>query len=182
MVAVDGGPTVIVLPGPPRELHEMWEPALATTAVQAVLARAEPYRTQTVRLFGMPESEIAQSLREIGADVDLSRLEITTCLRRGELEVDVRHRAGGDEAREALVAGILERHDRFVFSSDGSTIDEQVAELLRAGAGSRSRSRAPPASSRRGSPSRPRPRPISPGASSPIRTRPRPTSSGCRPS
>jgi nicotinamide-nucleotide amidase len=131
VVAVDGGPTVIVLPGPPRELHAMWEPALATTAVQAVLARAEPYRTQTVRLFGMPESEIAQSLREIGADVDLSPLEITTCLRRGELEVDVRHRAGGDEVREALVAGILERHGRFVFSSDGSTIDEQVAELLR---------------------------------------------------
>ena len=131
VVAVDGGPTVIVLPGPPRELHAMWEPALATTGVQAALARAEPYRTQTVRLFGMPESEIAQSLREIGADVDLSPLEITTCLRRGELEVDVRHRAGGDEAREALVAGILERHGRFVFSSDGSTIDEQVAELLR---------------------------------------------------
>ena len=131
VVAVDGGPTVIVLPGPPRELHAMWEPALATAAVQAVLARAEPYRTQTVRLFGMPESEIAQSLREIGADVDLSPLEITTCLRRGELEVDVRHRAGGDVAREALVAAILERHDRFVFSSDGSTIDEQVADLLR---------------------------------------------------
>ena len=131
VVAVDGGPTVIVLPGPPRELHAMWEPALATAAVQAVLARAEPYRTQTVRLFGMPESEIAQSLREIGADVDLSPLEITTCLRRGELEVDVRHRAGADEAREALVAAILERHDRFVFSSDGSTIDEQVADLLR---------------------------------------------------
>jgi len=131
VVAVDGGPTVIVLPGPPRELHAMWEPALATATVQAVLARAEPYRTQTVRLFGMPESEIAQSLREIGADVDLSPLEITTCLRRGELEVDVRHRAGGDVAREALVAAILERHDRFVFSSDGSTIDEQVADLLR---------------------------------------------------
>jgi nicotinamide-nucleotide amidase len=131
VLAVDGGPTVIVLPGPPRELHAMWEPALGTAAARAVLERTEPYRTQTVRLFGIPESEIAKSLREIGADVDLAPLEITTCLRRGELEVDVRHRPGAEEAREAVVAGILERHGRFVFSTDGSTIDEQVAGLLR---------------------------------------------------
>ena len=131
VVAVEQGPTVIVLPGPPRELQAMWEPALGTAAVRAVLERAEPYRTQTLRLFGIPESEIAKSLREIGADVDLSPLEITTCLRRGELEIDVRHRAGAEEAREALVDGIVERHERFLFSIDGSTIDEQVAALLR---------------------------------------------------
>ena len=96
-----------------------------------MLERAEPYVVQTVRMFGIPESEIAQSLREIEAETDLSPLEITTCLRRGELEIDVRHRPGADEARAALVAGLVERHERFVFSTDGSTIDEQVAALLR---------------------------------------------------
>jgi nicotinamide-nucleotide amidase len=131
VLAVEDGPTVVVLPGPPRELHSMWEPALATAAVQAVLKRAEPYRTQTVRLVGIPESEIAKSLREIEDQVDLSDLEITTCLRRGELEVEIRHRPGADAEREALVAGIVERHDPFVFSLDGSTVDEQVAQLLR---------------------------------------------------
>ncbi len=131
VVAVDDGPTVIVLPGPPRELHSMWSAAIATEGAQSVLARAEPYRTQTVRLFGIPESEIAQSLREIESETDLSSLEITTCLRRGELEVEIRHRPGADAAREALVAGIIDRHDRFAFSADGSTIDEQVAALLR---------------------------------------------------
>ena len=86
---------MIVLPGPPRELQAMWAPALATEAVRAVTDRAEPYLTRTLRLFGIPESEIAKSLREIESEVDLSPLEITTCLRRGELEVDVRHRPGG---------------------------------------------------------------------------------------
>ncbi len=131
VVAVDDGPTVIVLPGPPRELHSMWEPALETDAVQTVLARAEPYVVQTVRMFGLPESEIAKSLREIEAETDLSPLEITTCLRRGELEIDVRHRPGAERTREALVGGLIERHEPFVFSTDGSTIDEQVAALLR---------------------------------------------------
>ncbi len=81
-------------------------------------------------MFGIPESEIAQSLREIEEKTDLSALEITTCLRRGELEIEIRHHPGADAEREQLVAGLLERHGRFTFSTDGSTIDEQIAELL----------------------------------------------------
>ncbi len=131
VVPVEDGPTVIVLPGPPRELHAMWEPAVQTEAVQKVLADALPYIVQTVRMFGLPESEIAQSLREIESETDLSPLEITTCLRRGELEIDIRHRPGAEETRMALVSGLRERHEPFVFSTDGSTIDEQVAALLR---------------------------------------------------
>ncbi len=130
VVSTAAGPVVIVLPGPPRELHAMWEEALATDAVRGVLDRAEDYQVQTVRMFGIPESEIAQALREIEADVDLSPLEITTCLRRGELEIDIRHRPAALADREALVERLVERFDRFVFSLDGSTIDEQVAELL----------------------------------------------------
>ncbi len=131
VVAVDGGPTVIVLPGPPRELHAMWPEALRTGAARRVLDGAEPYLQQTVRLFGIPESEIAKSLREIGESVDLSKLEVTTCLRRGEVEIEIRHRAGAEREREALVDGLVERHREFVFSLDGSTIDQQVADLLR---------------------------------------------------
>ncbi len=104
--------------------------ALATAGARAVLERAEPYLGVTLRLFGIPESEIAKSLREIGATVDLAPLEITTCLRRGELEVEVRHRAGAEVVREQLVEGIIDRHSRYLFSRDGSTIDEQVAALL----------------------------------------------------
>ena len=111
----------------------MWPAAIACEGARRVLARAEPYLNQTLRMFGIPESEIAKSLREIEQETDLSRLEITTCLRRGELEVEIRHREGAEAEREALVAGLIERYERFVFSTDGSTIDEQVAALLRDG-------------------------------------------------
>ena len=131
VVPVDGGPTVVVLPGPPRELQSMWPQALETEPVRSVLERAEPYEGAMLRLFGIPESEIAKTLREIESDgLDLSPLEITTCLRKGELEIEIRHRADGAGAREALVAAIAERHGRFLFSTDGSTIDEQLADLL----------------------------------------------------
>jgi nicotinamide-nucleotide amidase len=130
VVPVDGGPVVIVLPGPPRELQEMWPKALATPEATAVLDRATPYRRTTLRLFGLPESEIAKALREIEADVDLSPLEITTCLRRAEIEIEVRSRADADELAEELVAEFARRYPRFLFSTDGSTIDRQVADLL----------------------------------------------------
>jgi nicotinamide-nucleotide amidase len=133
VVPVDDGPTVIVLPGPPRELQAMWPKALQTQEARAVLEPAEPYAESSVRLFGIPESEIAQTLREVGETVDLSRLEITTCLRRAELHVDIRHRPGAEVERERLIAEIRARHGRFVFSDDGSSLDEQVAALLRQG-------------------------------------------------
>ena len=131
VVPVDGGPTVIVLPGPPRELQAMWPLATGTAPARTVLDRAEAFVSRLVMLFGLPESEIAKSLREIGAEVDLSPLEITTCLRRSELEVDIRHRPGAEEAARQVVDGIVDRHGPLVFSLDGSSIDAQVAELLR---------------------------------------------------
>jgi len=123
--------TVIVLPGPPRELQAMWGQAIATEPAQAVLAKATPFRSYTLRMIGIPESEIAKTLREIESEVDLSPLEITTCLRRGEIEIDVRYRDGGEEAAEATRRGMAERHERYLFSEDGTTIDEMVAGLLR---------------------------------------------------
>ena len=130
LVVPADGTVVIVLPGPPRELHVMWPQALATGAVREVLERATEYRTATLRLFGIPESEIAKTLREIESDLDLSRLEITTCLRQAELVVDIRHRPEDEGLSDRVTEAIAERHRRFVFSRDGESIDEQVARLL----------------------------------------------------
>jgi nicotinamide-nucleotide amidase len=122
----------IVLPGPPRELRPMWPRAIEARPVQAVLARATPLHAYTVRMFGIPESEIAKSLREIEAGgVDLSPVEITTCLRRGEIEIDVRYRAEAATVAETVRAGLVDRHARHLFSLDGETIDSQLARLLR---------------------------------------------------
>ena len=126
------GPTVVVMPGPPRELHAMWPQAVKTDAFRRAVAGRTEYSQHTLRLFGIPESEIAETLRvaEAGEVPDLERLEITTCLRRAEVEVVVRHEPSGERAWEALRDLIERRHADTLFSTDGSTIDEQVAELL----------------------------------------------------
>ncbi len=130
VVPVEGGPTVIVLPGPPSELQAMWPSALATPAARATLERAQPFEWVRLRLFGLPESEIAATLRDVGTTLDLTPLEITTCLRRAELEIDIRHRPGVEALRDALVDQIRTRHSRYLFSTDGSSLDDQVATLL----------------------------------------------------
>ncbi len=62
-------------------------------------ARASEYEQSMLRLFGIPESEIAETLRAAEAEIDgFDELEITTCLRRGEVEVVVRHEPASAEA------------------------------------------------------------------------------------
>lgn len=131
LVVPADGQVVIVLPGPPRELQEMWPRALSAPPAQELLGRAEPYRTMSIRMFGIPESELAQALREIEEDgVSLGGLEITTCLRGGELVTDVRHRDGAEEAAEELRRGLAERLGRFTYTESGESIEEVVFGLL----------------------------------------------------
>ena len=132
LVVPAGERVVIVLPGPPRELRPMWSAAIAAAPVREVLARSTPLRAYTMRMFGVPESEIAKSLREIeGEGTDLAAVEITTCLRKGEIEIDVRYRDEAEAIAEQVSEGLVERHRRETFSLDGSTVDTQVAELLK---------------------------------------------------
>jgi nicotinamide-nucleotide amidase len=125
------GPLVMVLPGPPRELQPMWETALQTPVMQELLAEAEPYAQRIVRLFGIPESEIARTLREFEeTGVAMDALEITTCLRRGEIEIATVFQPGAEAQYAAFEEAVAQRHADTIFSRDGSTIDQLVAELL----------------------------------------------------
>jgi nicotinamide-nucleotide amidase len=127
----NGLPAVVVLPGPPRELHAMWPAAVASEPFQAVLARATDYEQTMLRLFGIPESEIAETLRVAEEAVEgFDRLEITTCLRRGEVEVVTRYEPAAAGAWDELAELIGERHADTLFSTDGKTVDEQVDDLL----------------------------------------------------
>jgi nicotinamide-nucleotide amidase len=124
-------PAIVVLPGPPRELQTMWVAAVETEAFKRATTGAIDYEQRTLRLFGMPESEIAETLRVAEPRIGgFDGLEITTCLRRGEVEVVVRSLPEARERADGLEEVIAERHAPLLFSRDGSTIDEQVAGLL----------------------------------------------------
>lgn len=130
-VVVAGKPAIVVLPGPPRELQPMWDQAVRTEGVQRAIAGRTEYRQSTIRMFGLPESALAETLREGETGItDFDRLEITTCLRRGELEIVTRYEPAAAPVYDDLVALLRAHHRQEIFSEDGSLVDDQVARLL----------------------------------------------------
>ena len=122
------GPPVVVLPGPPRELQGMWRAVLDDPLVQAALSARTELRQRTMRLWNVPESELASTLRT--HETALASLEITTCLHDGELEVVTRFGPSAQEAYDDFEAAIRAAHGRALFSVDGSTVDDVVATGL----------------------------------------------------
>ncbi len=108
-----------------RELQPMWADG---RAVAACCRRCSPgsLTQRIMRMTGVPESELARTLRGL----DLGGLEVTTCLRRGELEIATVFPAADSSLYSAFEAALLSRHGAHVFARDGETIDEIVAGLL----------------------------------------------------
>jgi nicotinamide-nucleotide amidase len=64
------------------------------------------------------------------AGVALDRIEVTTCVRGGELEVVSRYEPAAAEVYHDFERVVRERHPDTLYSDDGSTVDDQVAALL----------------------------------------------------
>ena len=101
-------------------------------------AGAVEYRRDMLRLYGIPESEIAATLRAAAGRRHRARAP-------GDHDVPAPRRGRGRHALRArrrrrsttqFAALVRERHRRTLFSDDGTTVDEQVFALLR-GDGSR---------------------------------------------
>jgi nicotinamide-nucleotide amidase len=130
-VVVPGKPTVIVLPGPPRELQPMWRRAIETPAAQDAIAGRTTYLQKTIRMFGLPESGLAETLRGAEASIPgFESLEITTCLRRGEVEMVTRYEPDAADTYAQLIQLLRDRHAQQIYSEDGSRVDDLVARLL----------------------------------------------------
>ena len=130
-VVVPGKPAVIVLPGPPRELQPMWRRAIETPAAQQAIAGRTIYRQDTIRMFGLPESGLAETLRGAEASIPgFDSLEITTCLRRGEIEMVTRYEPHAADVYTQLTKLLRDRHGQQLYSDDGSQVDDLIARLL----------------------------------------------------
>lgn len=124
-------PAVLVLPGPPRELQAMWPDAVGSTPVAEVLARRARIRQDTIRAYGLSEADLAATLRTAESRLTgFDDLEITTCLRLGELEIVTRYEESAADTYSTLAGLIDDAHGAQIFSTDGSTVDDIVARRL----------------------------------------------------
>ena len=119
----------IALPGPPRELQELWPRVVETGPVASLLARARVPERRTLRMFGVSESAVARSLAAAGGDGD--GVDVTICARDFEIHVDLFVREGAEERARVVEQALVGANEQYVFSRDERPTAELVLSLLR---------------------------------------------------
>jgi nicotinamide-nucleotide amidase len=128
VVEADGTP-VVILPGPPSELQRLWPRALEAAEVRRVLDGGRPPLRRTLRFFGPGESQVAQAFQEAGGDGD--GLEVTICARNFEIHVDLLAEPEAEARLLELEAALGKKLGRFLYSTDGRTVEELVLDRSR---------------------------------------------------
>ena len=124
-IAVRRGPTrIYAYPGVPYEFEAMW---LSTAECLQAEGFFPDVAVRIVRIFGVGELQVAPLLEAMPRDL----LETGINVGRGEVTVRLRYRRGAPaDAQAAALVAALEAGTP-VFSSDGRTVDEAVADGLR---------------------------------------------------
>jgi len=119
-------PHLFLLPGPPRELHPMFD-KFVLPILREIAPPPSGRERRTFRIAGMGESLVEEA---IGARLlEVPGLELGYCARPGEVDLRViGERSALDQAEGIITEGL----GAAVFSSDGRKLEEVVVKLLTA--------------------------------------------------
>ena len=119
-------PHLFLLPGPPRELHPMFD-KFVLPILREIAPPQSGRERRTFRIAGMGESLVEEA---IGARLlEVPGLELGYCARPGEIDLRViGERSALDQAEGIITEGL----GAAVFSSDGRKLEEVVVKLLTA--------------------------------------------------
>jgi nicotinamide-nucleotide amidase len=123
------GCVAVALPGPPRELQELWPRVLETEPLRRLLERSQPPARSVLRFYGISESAVAQSLAAAGGDGD--GVDVTICARDFELHVDLFAHPGREERASAIADALVAGSEAYLFSREEVGTAELVLGLLR---------------------------------------------------
>ena len=129
VVLVRGSSVAVALPGPPRELQELWPRVLETPPLQRLLRRAEPRERRVLRFYGVSESAVARSLADAGGEG--GGVEVTICARDFELHVDLFVRDGGSRRADEIERKLVDDLGSFLFVREEIDTAAFVLQLLR---------------------------------------------------
>jgi nicotinamide-nucleotide amidase len=124
-----GKAPVVVLPGPPTELQQLWPRALETGEVREVLARAAQPERRVLRFYGASESAVAKALADAGGEGD--GVVATICARDFEIHVDLLVDPGAEARGDAVERGLAEPLADYLFTRDEVRVEELVLAACR---------------------------------------------------
>jgi nicotinamide-nucleotide amidase len=128
VLEVDGC-VAVTLPGPPRELQELWAAALETDPLRRLVEAARPRERRVLRFYGAGESTIAAALAAAGGEGN--GVEVTICARDSEIHVDLFVALGADGRADELEADLLEPVSEFLYSTTEQPTEELVLSACR---------------------------------------------------
>ena len=121
---------LILLPGPPRELHPMFDTQIRPW-IGSRWGAAEGFVTQTFKTTGLGESLMEGRLEAHLAPLVAEGLQVGYCARVGE--VDVRFSAAGPKASELLASAsalLFREAGEFVFGAGEDSLEEVLVRIL----------------------------------------------------
>ena len=124
---------VILLPGPPPELHSVFEThVLGRLARLAASAKGIVYVTQRLFVAGLPESVVEERIGAIYREIENPRTTILAS--PGQVEIHLVAKAGtaseASATNEALASKIRVVLGNHIFSEAGESLEEVVGRLL----------------------------------------------------
>jgi nicotinamide-nucleotide amidase len=130
-----GGTSLLVLPGPPREMQPMLEQFVEDQLKPRSSGRGL-YR-RVIRITGRPESEVDAIAHPVYGKWTSSPVPIATTIlaKMGQIELhltaDAPNRHEADQALDGAVEELVAVLGRSVYSVDGRAIEEVIGSLLR---------------------------------------------------
>lgn len=124
------GKLLIMLPGPPRELHPMFL-AHAIPLLKTRFPEVGTFSCLTFHTIGVGESRVEDAIRPHLVELEADGLEIGYCARVGE--VDVRLTGLGPKGEELVTEASLRVRrllGKFIYSESGQSLEEVIVHLL----------------------------------------------------
>jgi nicotinamide-nucleotide amidase len=125
-----GDRVAVALPGPPRELQELWPRVCRTEPLVRLLARAVVPERRVLRMFGVSESAVAQALADGGGDGD--GVAVTICARDFEIHVDLFVAPGAEARADELERALVAPVEEYLFGRTEAPVEELVLAACRA--------------------------------------------------
>lgn len=124
------GSWLIMLPGPPRELHPMFMHQVVPL-IQKLFPPGKAFVCKTLKTTGLGESMVEDKITGPLRHLVEAGLEMGYCARTGE--VDVRLVAGGADAQKTVAEAeqiIRGQIGRFIFGADDDELETVIIRLL----------------------------------------------------
>lgn len=122
--------TILMLPGPPSELVEIFESSL-TPYLSGWASRNMVIRHRIYKLTGIAESVVQDQLKDLGRQGNPG---IAYLVMPGEVQVRITAKANNAETAEKMVSGLAEKVQRrlggYIFGYNEEVLEEVVGKLL----------------------------------------------------